>query len=279
MTRVKRVVAALLVLVSVALSVPAYAAATPQRAMWVWDRPPPRSLVSFARDRGVQDLFVAVPADVADSSGWYRDLRSRTRSAGIRMHALGGDPSWIDRPAAALTWQRNVLETGLFDGAHLDVEPWQHPGWESERDAVVAGYLDLLGGLAADTALPVEADVAFWLDQVATGQGGRLDEAVLARVDAVTVMSYRDTATGPDSITAVAAATLDAAVRAGKPARLAVETNFLGSDPVATKQTFYGQTRTELAAVLAEVDFANAGQSGYRGVAVHDRAGWTALRR
>lgn len=275
----RRLAAAVLVLVSVALTVPAYAAAPPQRAMWVWDRPPPRSLVSFARDRGVQDLFVAVPADVADSSGWYRDLRSRTRSAGIRMHALGGDHAWIDRPAAALTWQRNVLGTGLFDGVHLDVEPWQHPAWESDRDAVVAGYLDLLGDLAADTALPIEADVAFWLDQVATGAGGRLDEAVLARVDAVTVMSYRDAATGPDSITAVAAAALEGAARAGKPARLAVETSFLGSDPVAAKQTFYGQTRAELAAVLAEVDAATAGQSAYRGVAVHDRAGWTALRR
>lgn len=275
----KRLAAALLVLLMVAFASPVHAAATPQRAMWVWDRPPPRSLVSFASDQGVQDLFVAVPADVADSPGWYRDLRSRTRSAGIRMHALGGDPAWIDQPGSALTWQRNVLGTGLFDGAHLDVEPWRHPAWDTDRDAVVAGYLDLLDRLGADTALPVEADVAFWLDQVATAQGGRLDEAVLARVDAITVMSYRDTATGPDSITAVGAAALDAAARAGKPARLAVETNFLGSDPVAQKQTFFGQRRTELAAVLAAVDAASAGQSAYRGVAVHDRAGWTALRR
>ena len=275
MKRLAVVVAALLV---VALGAPASAAA-PVRAMWVWDRPAARSLVAFARDQGVQDLFVAVPAEIGPALPWYRDLRSRTLAAGIRVHALGGDPGWVDQPGAALAWQRGALATGLFDGVHVDVEPWLHPAWDTDRAGVVTRYLDLLAGLNADTALPFEADVAFWLDQVAAPSGGRLDEAVLARVDAITVMSYRDTATGPDSITGVGAAALDAAARAGKPARLAVETNFLGADPVSQKQTFHGQTRAAMAAVLAAVDAASAGSAAYRGVSVHDRAGWTAMRR
>ena len=45
-------------------------------------------------------------------------------------------------------------------------------------------------------------------------------------------MSYRDTATGPDSISGLGATALAAAAAAGKPARLAVETNDLGSTPV-----------------------------------------------
>ena len=274
----KRLAVALAALLVVALGTPA-SAATPGRAMWVWDRPSTRSLVTFARDQGVQDLFVAVPAEIGGSLPWYRDLRSRTLAAGIRVHALGGDPAWVDQPGVALAWQRDALATGLFDGVHLDVEPWLHAGWDSDRDAVVTRYLDLLASLAADTSAPVEADVAFWLDQVATPAGGRLDEAVLARVDAITVMSYRDTATGPDSITGVGAAALDAAARAGRPARLAVETNFLGTDPVDAKQTFHGETRTAMASVLAAVDAASAGSAAYGGIAVHDRAGWTALRR
>ena len=139
-------------------------------------------------------------------------------------------------------------------------------------------YLDLLDRLEAATPLRVEADIAFWLDQV-TVAGERLDEAVLARVDAVTVMSYRNTVTGPDSITGIGAAALAAAARAGKPARLAVETNYLGSDPVSRKQTFHGFTQSQLAAALAAVDGAEAGSSAYAGMAVHDRAGWEALKR
>ena len=51
----------------------------------------------------------------------------------------------------------------------------------------------------------------------------------------------------------------------------------LSVDPVAAKQSFAGRTRTEMDRVLAEVDAAEAASASYRGMAVHDRAGWTAL--
>ena len=249
--------------------------------MWVWDRPPVRSLVSFAESSGVRDLFVAVPDDLPTSGqpGWFRTLRTQTTAAGIRVHALGSTTEWIDDVPAALRWESAALGTGLFDGVHLDVEPWLHPGWGGPDQAAMLGrYLDLLDRVEGATALPVEADIAFWLDQVTVPEG-RLDEAALARVDAVTVMSYRNTVTGPDSITAIGATALDAAARAGKPARLAVETHDLGADAVSRKQTFHGFTRTQLATALAAVDAAEAGSSSYAGIAVHERAGWEALRK
>ncbi len=255
--------------------------APPQRAMWVWDRPPVKSLVAFATRHEVRDLFVSVPADLPGSGqlGWFRTLRAQATASGIRVHALGSETTWIDDVPAALRWESAALGTGLFDGVHLDVEPWLHGAWATVgQEAMLERYLDLLDRVEAATPLRVEADIAFWLDQVTVG-GGRLDEAVLARVDAVTVMSYRTTVTGPDSITALGAAGLDAAARAGKPARLAVETNHLGSDPVSRKQTFHGSTQAQLAAALAAVDAAEAGQPAYAGIAVHDRAGWAALKR
>ncbi len=152
----------------------------------------------------MQDLFVSVPADLPTSGQltWFRTLRTQTTAAGIRVHALGSETSWIDDVPAALRWQSAALGTGLFDGVHLDVEPWLHAAWGGAGQAAMLGrYLDLLDRLEAATPLRVEADIAFWLDQVTVAEG-RLDEAVLARVDAVTVMSYRTTVTGPDSITA-----------------------------------------------------------------------------
>lgn len=254
---------------------------TPQsaaRAVWVWDRPDPAVLVRFVTGNDVTDVFVSTPGGLATHPdlAWFQELRARTASAGVRLHALGAETDWIDDPAGALAWQRQAVGSGLFDGVHLDVEPWLHPGWGTDREGVAGAYLDLLAALSADTSLPVEADIAFWLDQVLV-RGERLDEAVMARVDAVTVMSYRDTVTGVDSITAVAASSLDAARRSGTPIRLAVETNYLGDDPVSLKQTFHGSSRRQLASAMRAVDRVVGGHPGYRGIAVHDLAGWRAM--
>ena len=271
--------AATVALASVLLAHPPAEAATPERAMWVWTQPPAKTLVSFAKRHSAQDLFLSVPPNLPSSSAlsWVRSVSKAARGTGIRLHALGGDPGWIDDPAAALAWQEAALSTGLFTGSHVDVEPWGHPAWDTDRAGTVARYLDLLGALEASTALPVEADVAFWLHTVGTDEGRSLDAAVLDRVDAVTIMSYRNTVTGADSITDVGATTLATAAAAGKPARLAVETRYLGDDAISRKQTFYGQSDVDLATALQQVDAAEAGSPSYAGISVHDYAGWDAL--
>lgn len=252
--------------------------------MWVWDRPPVADLIAFAAEQGVRDLFVSVPDDLATapSLSWYRQLRADTQATGFRVQALGSETTWIDHPETALAWQESAVSTGLFDGVHLDVEPWIHPGWREHRTAVATRWLALLDDLVEAARLPVEADIAFWLDQITVG-GTRLDLAAIARVDAVTVLTYRHVATGPDSITELGARTVRAAARAHKPVRLAVETNDLGAGAVARKQTFFGHSRTELRQVLAQVDSvegaAGSRAATYLGVAVHDVVGWMALSR
>jgi hypothetical protein len=248
----------------------------PARAMWVWDKPGVAALVDFATSNGVSQLFVHVPA--SPGLAWYTNLRNQTRAAGISVQALGSETWWIDSPEAAVAWQSEVLATGLFDGVHLDIEPWLHPDWNTDRPALLGRYLHLLD-VMADSPAPVELDISFWLHEITAPGGGRLDHAVLERVDAVTVMSYRDTATGPDSISGLGATALAAAAAAGKPARLAVETNDLGSTPVDQKQTFFGERRTRMVSVLAQVDAAVSGTSSYAGIAIHDRRGWAAMKK
>ena len=251
------------------------------RAMWVWDRPGVPALVDVARRHGVGDLFVSTPGDLASSPDqpWLRALRARTTAdVGIRIHALGAEAWWLDDPAAALAWQRQALATGLFDGVHLDVEPWLHPSWGRDPSGLLAAWVSLLQQLSADTARPVEADISFWLHEHTVG-GRPADEAVMMAVDAVTVMSYRDTATGPDSIIAVATTALATARRLGRPVRLAVETRYLGEDPGSARQSFFGVTQRQLDRALGAVDVATAGIPTYAGVAVHDHTGWAAMRR
>ncbi|MGH3362342.1 MAG: hypothetical protein ACRDOM_07765 [Nocardioides sp.] len=251
----------------------------PLRGTWVWGRPDPAALTAFATEQGVDDLFVHVPTVIgpADRS-WLAELRTRTGEAGIRIHALGSDPGWLTDPSAALAWQDAALATGFFDGTHLDVEPWVQPGWanKAKRTRLISRYVDLLDRLTRASDLPVEADIPFWFGEH-THARQPLDVAVMQRVDAVTVMTYRNTVTGPDSITALGRRALDVGRQVGRPVRLAVETNYLGEDPVARKQTFFGQSRTRLTSALSEVDSIEAGEPAYRGVAVHDSAGWIAM--
>ena len=250
------------------------------RGMWVWNQPTPKNLVAFAQARGITELFVSVPNNLPTSARltWVRSVSKLAAPAGIRLQALGGDPGWIDDPAAAVAWQDAALSTGLFSGVHVDLEPWQRADWNTDQARVVAGYLDSYDRLQAATALPLEADVPFWLWTLSTADGTAVDAAVLARVDKVTVMSYRDTVTGADSITDIAARTLAAGVTVGRPVRLAVETNDLGSDPVSAKQTFYGGTEAAVNTALDQVDAAESGVASYAGMAVHDYTGYSALR-
>jgi hypothetical protein len=236
-------------------------------------------MLDWARKHDVGELFLGVGLDLSLSGDlpWVRDVVRRARVAGIRVSALGGDPDWVDRHPDALAWVRSVVNTGLFDGVHLDVEPWARDDWEVRRPDLVTGYLELLRRVADVCPLPLEADIAFWLHEVPSRRGTPLDAAVMRVVDAVTVLSYRNTATGPDSITEVGATALATAKRVGVPCRLAVETRFAGEQPEQRKQTFHGLPPTALESALRTVDRMETSVSSYNGLAVHDLAGWTAL--
>jgi hypothetical protein len=252
---------------------PGGAAATRNtRAMWLWTTADPASVVEWATAHGVHEILAHVPPrpDLA----WARDLRARSAAAGIKLSALGGDPAWVRDHAAALAWLRTVDGTGLFDAVHVDVEPHALPAWRSDQVGTAKAYLSLLAKLAAATALPLEADVAFWYGQIVWSKRTNLATEILARVDAVTVMSYRDTATGPNSILDVGADFLRRGAAAGRPVRLGAETMRLADCAYCT---FAEVGTASLDAALTAVDAAGAGFPAYAGIAVHHYDSWRAL--
>lgn len=258
----------------------ASAATAPSRAMWVWSKANPTDVITFAQSYGVSRLFVAVPWNVAGSSDLPRlkQLSAAAGAAGIRVDALGGDPTWTTNPSAAVTWERGAIATHLFAGVHVDIEPYALSGWNdpSTQASLVTSYLSTLSSMrktAAAAGMPLEADVPFWYNTIATGATTMAD-GVLARVDAVTVMSYRNVATGPNSITDIGSDMLARGAAAGVPVRLAAETNPLSDCPTCT---FAGTSAATLDTALAAVDSTEAGSSSYAGMAVEDYDGWRAL--
>ncbi|WP_204069581.1 hypothetical protein [Planobispora siamensis] len=245
-----------------------------ERAMWLWRPAEPAAVVEWATSQRVSEIFAYVPSELtAAERERLTRLKRGCDAAGIRLAALGGEPEWALDHAAALAWQRTAVGTGLFRALHLDVEPYQLKDWSTDRDRITASFVDLLGKLRRVASLPLEADVPFWYHTVPAGSVTLADE-VLSRTDAVTVMSYRDTATGPGSIMEISADILRRGDSAGRPVRLGAETLALSDCPHCT---FHGKSRQALDAALAQVDEAAAGHSSYAGVAVHDYHSWTAM--
>ncbi|MGN6299591.1 MAG: hypothetical protein ACTHN8_00675 [Angustibacter sp.] len=273
----------------VAWGVPAPAAhaatptASPTRPLWVWGKDDPQRVVDFAVGHGVSELYVHVTPTVLTDGDLprLRSLAQLAQGAGLSMVALGGDPAWVNRPSDALAWQQAALSTGLFGATHVDVEPYALSGWSrpSKRAALTAKFVDLLTRLQSADPRPLEADVPFWYDTVASPSGhGTLTDDVLARVDAVTVMSYRDSAAamvdvGRDVLQR--ADRLAATTGRRVPVHLAAETNPLTD---CSYCTFAEEGDAALRQALAAVDVAGADYASYAGTAVHDLTGWSLLR-
>lgn len=286
LSKLAPVVAAILVVMTVGSTTPGDAAARSTlapapRAVWVWTQPEPASLVRWAADEGVGTIFLQVPASLSRSPyyAWARAVVTLAHKRNIRVQALNGDPGWLDRPAKAVEWLRSAEQTKLFDGIHVDVEPWALPGWQQgDQPRLVAAYLSLLRELQRAGSLPLEADISFSLDRVRTAAGQPADQAVMRIVDAVTIMTYRNAATGPDGMLGVGTEAVATARRLGRPYRLAAETLYYGDDAVSRKQTFHGLGGQHMRQVFAEVDGGNlAAGRLYRGIAVHHYDSWRAL--
>ncbi|MBM2616697.1 hypothetical protein JIG36_14120 [Actinoplanes sp. LDG1-06] len=246
------------------------------RAMWLWGAYDPAEVIAWAGAQNVTEVFAYVPWSVATDGSLprLRDLSERAADAGIRLSALGGEPDWTTNPDDAIVWRDAVLATGLFSAIHLDVEPYALPAWTTDTAATQLAFLTLLDRMRAGNPLPIEADVPFWYGEHKLNKKNFADE-VLKRVDAVTVMSYRDTATGTNSMVAVSQDWLRRGATARKRVRLAAETDALAE---CTYCTFAEEGSRKMLKTLSQVDKATRSSPAYAGIAVHRYGAWRVLR-
>ena len=251
-----------------------------RRASWVWTVEAPDEIIEFATQVGLDELFVHVPwaVDVDPARAPIVQLASAARQRGIRVAALGGAPEWVDDPAAVVSgWLNPALALGVFEAVHLDVEPDF-----TDIDGgslVVERFLALVRLIATSMpdGLELEADVRFSYPEIPAGDTD-LASQLLAIVDAVTVLSYRNTTGGDDGSIALTRPTARLATAAGRGFRVGQETLDLGSAPNQRKQTFHGRPRAELEAAMSSIDASFGGSAAYLGAAVHDWRGYRQLR-
>lgn len=281
--------------------------AVPMRAMWVyrtaaflasnaeWDE-----LLRFSRSRGITDLFLQAQFtrlakegafEIADAAK-MRSLLTDATSAGIRVHALAGDPAHtlrehhskvLGRVEALAAFNEKAGPSASYAGIHFDIEPHGLPVWKNATDegktALLTQFVEV--NVAAAELLRTRAqgmlygtDIVFWLDKVkadgtpvypVTFRGITQDAAkhLLDVVDHVGIMSYRDRAEGRNGIIALVERTIAHADAARGRAFIGVKMADIGS----RMEGFFGRTEQEMDAEVRKVEKAYAGHRGYAGIA------------
>ncbi len=272
------------------------------RGTWVWSKvswyePSARdTLFAFLKKHGLSVILLQIHTDYSGAKAklMYTEqlsaLLQRASQEGVVVHALDGDPKYIDLASRErLAGQIEAIDQfnstqpvhARFVGVHYDIEPYLLPEWRKDWDSrleVCTSYLttlDVLGHAARAHGLEFSVDIPPWFatsDQLKPfemrGQSGTLLDHVAHAVDWFGIMAYRNRASGPDSILSVSERNIDVMEKLGKKAWIGVETGPNGkSDP--PKITFWNRPVGEFDQAINEVDTQMAHRKGYGGLLIH----------
>ena len=95
---------------------------------------------------------------------------------------------WTVDHDAALNWAFRATADAVFDGVHLDVEPWALPRWPQDARMLMASYATLVEEMTE--VAPLAVDIVPWLVDSHREAVSR----VVRQCDSLTVLAYRDRA-------------------------------------------------------------------------------------
>src|SRR6185295_9282464 len=176
--------------------IPVLVALLQSLSLYVWGEPDD-GLLKFCAEKKVTRLYLMFSGKETPK---LRDFVRQAREAKIQVHAMhpGDMAEWLDAfpakldPKPILDWVDAALQTGLFDGIHLDIEPHGTPQWKTHKMQLAAGYLDLIRRVRAKGKFTLSAAVPHNWDQDDLKIDGKpLIDHVQDLLDWVSVMAYR----------------------------------------------------------------------------------------
>jgi hypothetical protein len=236
----------------------------------------PSALADFAREHLLSSVYLSVPwaADQGAIALWLTDTVDALHSEGVRVGALGGDPTWLQLPDRAAQWITDAGHVADFDTIELDLEPWVDPE-APDYSVVVPQFVRLLRTVNAASPLPVGLDLPWWL-AAERYEGTSVFSALAREVDSVAIVTFSDHAEGPSGIVALAQPATLAASDLGKDFTIGVETD----TPLAaggSQFTFFGRGQGALESAASAVAEAFAHHPEFCGVTVEHVLSWRAL--
>ncbi|QRG65866.1 hypothetical protein [Brevibacillus choshinensis] len=263
-----------------------------RKATWLWHTnliaSEQEEILTFSREQGVNLLYLRI--DMTQKPAYYQSFIREARRNGVQVHALAGSPTWglkdnQNRVLAMVDWvhtyNQRVSADEKFSGVHLDIEPYLLPEWKADPESVIRqwgenaeAYLDLVH---QDPALEVGCDIPFWLDKYAMPKlpNTAFSQWLISQHDHVAIMSYRDQAEGPNSISSLVPQELGWADELGKKILLGVETKQSGEGNYVS---FYEEGTQYMNQEIDKLSELMANHSSYGGIAVHSYEYWKVLR-
>lgn len=260
-------------------------------ATWLWNTQEivknPHKIITFLASNNIEDLYLQVDYDL--DFNHYKEFIQLANEESINVHALEGSPDWVARDGAKsqlvfFNWVKRYQEEALdhqrLKGIHLDVEPYLHEDYDSDRNKTLERYQDCLHNALLQSKsleLPLSIDMPFWFDSLEynTGYGkGILAEWIISRVESVVIMAYRDKSQGDNGIINLVSAELELATQYGATIIIAVETE---SSSEGNHISFYGKEGHSMNKEL-EIVYKRYGKTtSFDGFAIHHLISWMDL--
>ncbi|WP_345239450.1 poly-gamma-glutamate hydrolase family protein [Pontibacillus salipaludis] len=188
-----------------------------RKSVWLWDSKAvserPNETIQFLDSHHINHVYLHYNPLVEDH---YPYFISSMDQLGITVHALMGAPHWgleknipegKHRMDRVMSYNSEVTEAAQFKGIHFDIEPHVLDEWDTDRENVVNQWSNssqIYVDYAKDNGFIVGSDLPFWTDGPSVAPyDPDFYKNMIDRQDYVTVMAYRNTALGSNSITSL----------------------------------------------------------------------------
>jgi len=209
----------------------------------------------------------------------------------ISVQALDGSPNWVsangeDFQKTFFDWltkyQKSSLENERFRGIHLDVEPYENSQYNSGTNIVIEKYQEyILNSKRKSNKLDLNLgiDIPFWFygTQYNTKYGnGNVAEWIFKNIKIVSIMAYRDIATGDNGINKIALVEMNLCKKYKVQATIAVET---GALPGTEFVTFQEEGQDYMYNQLNKVYNNYKNNVAFDGFAIHYMDSWMSMKK
>ncbi|NOV03781.1 amidase [Paenibacillus sp. LMG 31457] len=260
---------------------------------WLWDTSKivsdQESIIHNLVNNNVKVLLLQI--DTTLEQKHYKEFISKATANGIRVHALDGAPGWVANNGTTLQqiflkWLNNYQESASsnekFSGIHLDVEPYEHEQYEDNTNEFLEEYQSMMmtfRNQADPLQLEFGIDIPFWFYgvQYNTKYGsGNMAEWLCKNVEFITIMAYRDAATGTNGIMGISAAEMKLFEKYKVKGTIAVETGRLAEEYQFV--TFYEEDKAYMNQQLELVYQNYKDNPAFHGIAIHHYDSWMTMK-